>query len=216
MKRKGKDGFYNRVVKRFFDLVISLLVLVLFSWLFLILAILVRIFLGAPVIFTQERPGLIDPKTGKERIFRLCKFRSMTDERDENGELLPDARRLTRFGRILRATSLDELPEFWNIFRGDMSFVGPRPWLVRYLPYYNEREHSRHLVRPGLTGLAQVSGRNALTWARRFDCDIEYVENVSLGLDLRILFRTVKKVFVREGIEFETTETIQDYFANRD
>lgn len=211
---KGKNGFYNRFVKRALDIFCALFVLIALSWVYLIIAILVRIKLGSPVIFHQERPGMIDPQTGKEKIFRLCKFRSMTDARDENGKLLPDSVRLTKFGRILRATSLDELPEAWNILKGDMSLIGPRPWLTSYLPYYNEWEHQRHLVRPGLTGLAQVSGRNALTWKTRFEKDIEYVEHVSFAMDMKIVFMTIKKVFVHEGIEFRKEENIMDYFAS--
>lgn len=211
--RRGKNGIYCRYIKRALDIFFALLVLIGFSWLYLILAILVRIKLGSPIIFHQVRPGKIDPKTGKEKIFKLCKFRSMTDARDENGNLLPDAQRLTKFGKLLRATSLDELPEAWNILKGDMSWIGPRPWLTKYLDYYNDWEHQRHYVRPGLTGLSQVSGRNALTWKKRFEKDVEYVNNVSLWLDIKIIFLTIKKVFVREGIEFQNNETIMEYFA---
>lgn len=187
--------------------------LLLFCWLYGIIAILVRIKLGAPVIFKQERPGRIDPKTGKEKMFMLYKFRSMTNECDENGELLPAKQRLTKFGKILRATSLDELPEAWNILKGDMSFVGPRPLWANYLDYYNEYEHKRHLVRPGLTGWAQVNGRNVAAWKDRFDMDVEYVSKVSLGFDIKVLFLTVKKVLIREGVEFkEQHQSIMEYF----
>ena len=185
---------YRHFFKRFFDIVLSGLALVVLSPVLVVVAILVRTKLGSPVIFCQERPGK------NEKIFKLYKFRSMTDARDENGELLPDEVRLTRFGRLLRATSLDELPELWNIFKGDMSIVGPRPLAVVYLPYYTEEEHHRHDVRPGLTGLAQVHGRNALQWEARFAYDLEYIQNISLWMDLKVLFLTVKKVLVREGI----------------
>lgn len=189
---------YRKVVKRILDIIISGVGLLLLSWLYLILAVLVRTKLGSPVIFHQERPGY------GEKIFRLCKFRTMTDERDENGELLPDKDRLTKFGRMLRATSLDELPELWNIFKGDMSLIGPRPLLVSYLPWYTEREKLRHTVRPGLTGLAQVSGRNFLAWDQRLEKDAQYVENLSFGLDVKIFFLTIKKVFVREDVAVDT------------
>lgn len=185
---------YRHFFKRFFDIVLSACALVVLSPVLLVVAILVRAKLGSPVIFCQERPGK------GEKIFKLYKFRSMTDARDENGELLPDAVRLTKFGRLLRSTSLDELPELWNILKGDMSIVGPRPLAVVYLPYYTEEEHHRHDVRPGLTGLAQVHGRNALQWEARFACDLEYIRNISLWMDLKVLFLTVKKVLVREGI----------------
>ena len=214
--KKGKNGFYCKYIKRALDIFFALMVLICFSWLYLILALLVRIKLGSPIIFHQVRPGKIDPKTGKEKILKLCKFRSMTDARDENGNLLPDAQRLTKFGKLLRATSLDELPEAWNILKGDMSWIGPRPWLTKYLDYYNDFEHQRHEVRPGLTGLSQVSGRNALTWKKRFEKDVEYVQNVSVWLDIKIVFMTIKKVFVREGIEFKNNQTIMEYFADRD
>ena len=192
--------FYERVIKRFLDVVLSGTLMLMFSWLYAILALLVRLFLGRPVIFSQERPGRNDPKTGKEKPFRLYKFRSMKDLKDQSGKELPDDARLTKFGRILRSTSLDELPEAWNIFKGDMSIVGPRPLLMEYLPYYTEREHHRHDVRPGLTGLAQVNGRTALTWQKKFAYDLEYVENCSFLLDLKILFQTVIKTVKRSDI----------------
>lgn len=198
--KKGKKGFYNRVIKRALDILFSVLILTLFCWLYLILAVLVRIKLGSPVIFKQDRPGMIDPKTGKEKIFRLYKFRSMSNARDKDGKLLPDKDRLTKFGRILRATSLDELPEVWNILKGDMSLIGPRPLGIKYLDYYTEEERHRHDVRPGLSGWAQVNGRNNLTWEEKFSYDLEYVENVSFGMDVKTLFLTVKKVIMREGI----------------
>lgn len=185
---------YRKIFKRFFDIVLSLTALIVLSPVLLIVAVLVRVKLGNPVIFCQDRPGK------DEKIFRLYKFRSMTDERDEYGELLPDEARLTKFGRFLRSTSLDELPELWNILKGDMSIVGPRPLAVVYLPYYTEEERHRHDILPGLTGLAQVNGRNALSWDAKFAYDLDYVSHVSFFLDVRIVFLTAKKVFVREGI----------------
>ncbi len=191
---------YEKVIKRFLDLLLSGAAMLLLSPLYALLAILVRVFLGRPVIFSQLRPGRNDPKTGKEKPFRLYKFRSMRDLRDRSGRELPDDERLTRFGRVLRSTSLDELPEAWNIFKGDMSLVGPRPLLMEYLPYYTEREHHRHDVRPGLTGLAQVNGRTALTWQKKFEYDLKYVENCSFLLDLKILMQTFIKTVKRSDI----------------
>ena len=197
---------YRKYIKRLLDIVISLVALVVSSPVLLVLAILVRCKLGAPVIFHQERPGY------HEKIFKLCKFRTMTDERDEEGNLLPDSVRLTKFGRILRATSLDELPELWNILKGDMSIIGPRPLLISYLPYYTEEERLRHTVRPGLTGLAQVSGRNLLDWDKRFATDVTYVKNLTFAMDVKIFFLTIKKVFVREDIEVDTNQ-VEGNFA---
>ncbi len=198
------------IVKRAVDVLGSLSALVLLSPLLCVLCILVRTKLGSPIIFKQERPG----KNGK--VFTLYKFRTMTDERDENGELLSDEIRLTKFGKLLRTLSLDELPEFVNILRGDMSFVGPRPLLVRYLPLYNERQSMRHNVRPGLTGLAQVNGRNLLTWEEKFEWDVKYVENISLWLDVKILFRTVLNVLKREGISSETSATMEPFTGTKE
>ncbi len=195
-----RHQFYNNVVKRAFDIVLSALAMILFCWLYAVVAVLVKICLGSPVIFVHERPGRIDPKTGKEKLFGLYKFRSMTNDADENGVLLPSAERMTKFGRVLRAASLDEIPELWNILKGDMSFVGPRPWNKKALAYYTPEEHRRHAVRPGLTGLAQVNGRNAATWDKRIEYDLYYVKNVSFGLDVKILFQTVAKVFKHEDI----------------
>lgn len=197
---KKKDGIYAKYIKRLLDIFCSAIGMVVFCWLYAIIALLVKLKLGSPVFYKAKRPGKIDPKTGKEKIFELYKFRSMTNEKDENGKLLPDAKRLTKFGRILRATSLDELPEIFNIFKGDMSIVGPRPLAVSYLKYYTEEEHHRHDVRPGLTGLAQVSGRNSLTWEQKFSYDLQYIVNISIAEDIKILFLTVVKVFKREGI----------------
>lgn len=193
-------GPYERFVKRPLDCLLSGAALIVLSPLMGVTALLVRVKLGSPVIFAQERPGRIDPKTGEERIFTLYKFRSMTDEKDENGNLLPAGKRLTRFGRKLRSTSLDELPELVNILRGDMSIVGPRPLLVKYLPLYNAEQRRRHLVRPGLTGYSQANGRNALSWENKFKMDVAYVDHLSFAMDLKIILQTVKAVFRREGI----------------
>lgn len=201
---------YKKYIKRFLDIVISLTALILLSPVILILVILVRIKLGSPVIFKQERPGK------DEKIFELYKFRSMSDKRDENGKLLSDSERLTKFGQILRATSLDELPELVNILKGDMSLVGPRPLLVDYLELYNEKQKHRHDVRPGLTGLAQVNGRNNTTWKKRFEDDLEYIENITFINDLKIFFKTFVKVFKREGITQEGNVTMERFKGEND
>ena len=206
----GNKGLYAKYIKRFIDIIISLTVLVFLWWVYVIIAFLVRINLGSPVLFTQDRPG----KDGK--IFKLYKFRSMSNAKDKKGDLLPDKDRLTTFGKLLRSTSLDEIPELFNILKGDMSIVGPRPLLVKYLDYYNQYENRRHEVRSGVTGLAQISGRNAITWKSKFAKDIEYVDNISLLLDLKIVFLTIKKIFIREGIEFKNTGTIMEYFEGQD
>ena len=197
-----KAGFYEKFVKRFLDIFLSGMALIILSPVLLVTAILVRVKLGSPVIFCQERPGK------DEKIFKLHKFRSMSDARDENGNLLPDEARLGKLGRTLRATSLDELPELWDIFRGKMSIVGPRPLLVEYLPYYTQEERHRHDVRPGLTGLAQINGRNTLTWEQKFAYDLEYVQHISFGMDLSILLGTIGKVLKRSGVQVanQTTE----------
>ena len=192
------NGLYNKYIKRILDILISLTFIILFSWLYLILVILVRIKLGSPVLFCQERPGY------NEKIFKLYKFRTMTDKRDEKGNLLPDSERLTRFGSMLRSTSLDELPEMFNILKGDMSLIGPRPLLVEYLPYYTEEERLRHSVRPGLTGLAQVSGRNYLAWDKRLAKDVEYVNHISFIMDVRIIIKTIMVVFKKEDVSVDT------------
>ncbi|TQE90934.1 sugar transferase [Ureibacillus terrenus] len=204
-----KGGIYAKYIKRPMDFILSLIAIIVLSPVFLIVALLVRINLGSPVIFKQQRPGL------NEKIFTMYKFRTMTDERDENGELLPDSERLTKFGKFLRSTSLDELPELFNILKGDMSIVGPRPLLVQYLPLYNDHQRRRHEVRPGLTGLAQVNGRNAITWEEKFNLDVQYVDHVSFLGDWKIIFRTVKKVFVREGINSETSATMEPFTGNK-
>ena len=193
-----KAGFYEKYVKRLLDIVLSGCALIVLSPLLLVTAILVRVKLGSPVIFCQERPGK------DEKIFKLHKFRSMSDARDETGALLPDKERLTGFGKKLRSLSIDELPELWDIFRGKMSIVGPRPLLVEYLPYYTENERHRHDVRPGLTGLAQINGRNTLTWEQKFAYDLEYVQHISFCEDIKILFSTVGKVLNRSGVQVNT------------
>ena len=195
---RHKAGFYEKYIKRLLDIVLSGCALIVLSPLLLVTAILVRVKLGSPVIFCQERPGK------DEKIFKLHKFRSMSDARDENGNLLPDKERLTGFGKKLRSLSIDELPELWDIFRGKMSIVGPRPLLVEYLPYYTENERHRHDVRPGLTGLAQINGRNTLTWEQKFTYDLEYVQHIGFCEDIRILFRTVSKVLNRSGVQVNT------------
>ncbi len=199
-------AMYAKYVKRMLDFLIALVGLVVASPILLIVAVLVRTKLGSPVLFAQERPGK------DEKIFKLYKFRSMSDARDEQGNLLPDKDRLTPFGKMLRATSLDELPELFNILKGDMSLIGPRPLLVSYLPWYTEREQLRHTVRPGLTGLAQVSGRNSLVWDKRLEKDVEYVEHLSFMMDLKILFMTVKKVVCKDDVA-EDTNVIEGNFA---
>lgn len=199
-----------KCVKRFFDIVSSLLAIIVLAVPMVILAVLIRVKLGGPVLFKQERPG----KDG--RIFTLIKFRTMTNACDENGELLPDEVRLTKFGVFLRSTSLDELPELFNILKGDMSVIGPRPLLVQYLPRYNEHQSRRHLVRPGLTGWAQVNGRNAISWEQKFDYDVEYVENVNLFLDIKIIFMTVVNVIKKDGISSETSATMEEFMGTEE
>ncbi len=196
---------YKLFFKRLLDIILSLLVLICFCWLYIILAILVRVKLGSPVLFKQPRPGK------DEKVFNMYKFRTMTDKKDADGNLLPDSERLTAFGKKLRSTSLDELPEFFNILKGDMSFIGPRPLLVKYLPYYNERERLRHSVRPGLTGWAQVHGRNAISWEKKFEYDIWYVEHLTFITDLRVIFDTFKTVISHEGIVLNALEDFDEY-----
>ena len=202
--------FYKRYIKRILDILLSLFAVVILSPVYIILSLLVRFKLGSPVLFKQKRPGL------HGKIFNLYKYRTMTDERDENGELKSDEVRLTPFGKKLRSTSLDELPEFFNILKGDMSFVGPRPLLVQYLPLYNEEQAHRHDVLPGLTGWAQVNGRNAISWEEKFKYDVEYVNNVSFAMDLKIVFMTVKSVLKREGISSEGSATMEFFTGTRD
>lgn len=200
-----RAGFYEKYIKRLLDLVLSGMALIILSPLLLGAAILVRVKLGSPVIFCQERPGK------DEYIFKLHKFRSMSDARDESGNLLPDGERLTGFGKKLRSLSIDELPELWDIFRGKMSIVGPRPLLVKYLPLYSEEQHHRHDVRPGLTGWAQVHGRNLASWEEKFAYDVDYVNHVSFALDVKIIFMTVRCVFAREGISAEGSATMEAF-----
>lgn len=205
-----KKGFYEKFIKRPQDFLLSLIALIVLSPVLLIVAILVELKLGNPMLFKQDRPGF------NEKIFKMYKFRTMTDEKGTNGELLPDSVRLTKFGKFLRSTSLDELPELWNIVQGDMALVGPRPLLLQYLPLYNEQQKKRHEVRPGLSGYAQVNGRNAISWEDKFDFDVQYVENVSFAGDWNIIFLTLKKVFVREGINSETAATMDAFHGSDD
>lgn len=207
-KHGHKQGIYEKYIKRPQDFCCAFIALIVLSPVLAVTALLVKIKLGSPVIFAQDRPGL----NGK--IFKMYKFRTMTDERDENGELLPDEKRLTPFGKMLRSTSLDELPELLNILKGDLSVVGPRALLVRYLPRYNEEQARRHEVRPGLTGLAQVHGRNAISWDEKFKWDVKYVDNVSFLGDWKIIFETVKVVLKREGINSETSVTMEEFMGN--
>ena len=205
-----KRGFYEKYVKRLLDIICALLAIILFSWLYLILAVIVRVKMGSPVFFRQPRPGMIHPKTGREKIFYMYKYRTMTDGRDENGELLPDEQRLTRFGKMLRATSLDELPEMFNILKGDMSLVGPRPQLVRDMVFMDDRIRMRHTARPGLSGLAQINGRNAVSWEEKFEWDLKYIRKVTFREDLRIIAETIRKVFGK-GESSEELDVTDDY-----
>lgn len=200
---KYDRSFYDKYIKRCIDFILSLIAIILLSPVLIIVSILVAVKLGRPVIFKQKRPGL------DEKIFTMYKFRSMTDERDGKGELLPDSVRLTSFGKKLRATSLDELPELFNILKGNMAIVGPRPLLVEYLPLYNEKQRKRHLVRPGITGYAQVNGRNSISWEEKFDLDVSYVENESFLMDFKITLNTIITVFKREGINSGTSDTME-------
>ncbi|MED4553640.1 MULTISPECIES: sugar transferase [Lysinibacillus] len=197
------------MIKRCFDFVISFFMLIIFSLPIMVTWIFVSFKLGSPAIFTQPRPGL----NGK--VFYVYKFRTMTDELDANGELLPDAQRLTSFGQFIRKLSLDELPQLWNVLKGDMSFVGPRPLLVEYLPLYNKRQARRHEVRPGITGWAQVNGRNAISWEQKFEYDVWYVDNQSFWLDIKILLLTIKKVFISEGISQEGQATMEKFTGSK-
>lgn len=203
-----KYGIYKRFIKRPMDFILSLIAIIFLSPVFIVVGIMVRVKLGSPVLFRQKRPGL------NEKIFIMYKFRTMTDERNEKGELLSDSVRLTKFGKILRSTSLDELPELFNILKGDMSIVGPRPLLVQYLGLYNEYQKRRHEVRPGLSGYAQISGRNAISWQEKFNLDVEYVDNISFVGDWKIIFFTIKKVCVKEGINSDTAATMEPFQGN--
>ena len=209
MTAKHKKGFYEKYIKIPQDVIIAFVALIVFSPVLLIVAILVRTKLGSPVIFKQERPGI----NGK--IFKLYKFRTMSDERDENGELLPDEKRFGKFGKLLRSTSLDELPSLINILRLEISLVGPRPLLVRYLDRYNEHQARRHEVRPGITGLAQVNGRNAISWEEKFDLDVQYVDNITFYCDWKIIFKTIFSVLKRDGISSDTSVTMEEFMGTQ-
>jgi len=200
---------YQKFLKRPMDFCLSLIAIIVLSPLFVVLAIMVRKKLGSPVLFKQERPGL------NEKIFVMYKFRTMTDHKDNNGDLLPDEQRLTKFGNFLRSTSLDELPELFNVLRGDMAVIGPRPLLIKYLPLYNAQQKRRHQVRPGLSGLAQVNGRNAISWEEKFELDIRYVNSISFIGDIKIIFKTFKKVFKREGINDKIDGTMEEFRGSK-
>lgn len=203
-------GPYEKYFKRPLDIICGLAAVLVFGWLYLLIAVLVRVKLGSPVLFTQDRPGK------NEKIFKLYKFRTMTDARDEHGALLPDEVRLTKFGKFLRSTSLDELPEAFNIIKGDMSVIGPRPLLVQYLPRYNAEQHRRHEVRPGLSGLAQINGRNTVSWEERFQMDVEYVNHITFLGDVKIIFQTVGKAFIkREGVSSATCVTMEEFMGEQ-
>ena len=214
-KRKDSEevkmniSLYRRFFKRPMDFILSLMAIIVLCPLLIIVGILVRLKLGKPVLFAQKRPGL------NEKIFTMYKFRTMTDEKDEHGELLPDSVRLTKFGKMLRSTSLDELPELFNILKGDMSIVGPRPLLVKYLPLYTDHQKRRHEVLPGLTGLAQINGRNAISWEDKFNLDVEYVDHVSCLGDWKIIFRTIRKLYVKEGISSNTSVTMEPFRGSK-
>ena len=207
MYLKRRIRFYEKYIKRFLDILCSGAAIIAFCWLYVAIAVMVRVKLGKPVLFKQPRPGMVNPKTGNERIFNMYKFRTMTDEQDENGKLLPDEVRLTKFGRMLRATSLDELPEAFNILKGDMSVIGPRPQLVRDVVFMSDAQRMRHTAKPGLSGLAQVNGRNAVSWEEKIKWDLKYIEKVSFIGDVKIVWKTFKKVFVRSNIT-ESNEEI--------
>lgn len=208
LRMEHQPGLYEKYIKRCIDFILALIAIIVLSPVFAVVAILVRHKLGSPVLYKQQRPGL------HERVFTIYKFRTMTNECDVNGELLSNEERLTKFGKILRSTSLDELPELFNILKGDMAIVGPRPLLVQYLPLYNERQKLRHAVRPGLTGYAQVNGRNSISWEEKFELDAQYVETISTGLDIKIFFKTIKSVAAREGISSETSVTMEAFTGN--
>jgi lipopolysaccharide/colanic/teichoic acid biosynthesis glycosyltransferase len=206
---------YAKYFKRVLDLFFSVAALIILLPLLLVLTIVGAVAMRGNPFFTQLRPGKIDPKTGREKIFRLVKFRTMSNKKDKEGKLLPDELRLNKYGRILRSTSLDELPELWNILKGDMSFVGPRPLLVEYLPRYSTEQRRRHNVRPGLTGLAQVNGRNGIDWGKRFEYDVQYTDNITFIGDLKIVFQTIVKLFKREGITSSTSVTMEEFMGNK-
>lgn len=201
---------YKNIIKRVLDLMLSFMAIVILSPLMLVIAILVRLKLGKPILFKQRRPGR------REKIFYMYKFRTMTDEKNKQGELLPDEMRLTHFGKVLRSTSVDELPELFNILKGDMSIVGPRPLLVQYLGRYNERQRRRHEVRPGFTGLAQVNGRNSISWEEKFEWDVKYVEKVTFMQDLKIVLKTVMVILKRDGINSATCATMEEFMGSKE
>lgn len=205
---------YAKLVKRPLDFVLALLALILISPVLVVLSITGAVFMGGNPFFVQPRPGKKD-KTGNEKIFNLVKFRTMSNKKDKNGELLSDEQRLNKYGRFLRSTSLDELPELLNILKGDLALVGPRPLLVRYLERYTKEQRRRHDVRPGLTGLAQINGRNAITWEEKFRLDVEYVDNITFFGDIKILFGTVKAVLKRDGISSETSSTMEEFMGSK-
>lgn len=210
MRLKRKRGFYEKYIKRIFDIVCSLLAIIVFCWLYIIIAIIVRIKMGSPVLFKQPRPGLV--RNGKETIFDMYKFRTMTDERDENGELLPDEKRLPAFGAWLRKTSLDELPEAFSILKGDMSVIGPRPQLVRDMVFMTDQQRMRHTAKPGLSGLAQTKGRNAISWEDKLNWDLKYIERVTFWGDMKLVQETVKTALIKaEGITDGENATALDY-----
>ncbi len=209
MRLERKLGFYEKYIKRLLDIICSLLFIIVFCWLYAIIAVIVKVKMGSPVLFMQPRPGII--KNGKETIFDMYKFRSMTDVRDENGNLLPDDQRLPKFGAMLRSTSLDELPEVFCILKGDMSVIGPRPQLVRDMVFMSDEQRMRHTAKPGLTGLAQVMGRNAITWEEKLEWDLKYIEKITFLGDAKILFQTVVAVFKRSGITDGENATALDY-----
>ena len=210
MRLERKRGFYEKYIKRLLDIICALAAIIVFCWLYAIIAIMVRVKMGAPVLFKQPRPGLIDPETGEERIFDIYKFRTMTDAKDKNGIPLPDEQRLTSFGKMLRSTSLDELPEAFNILKGDMSVIGPRPQLVRDMVFMTDEQRMRHTAKPGLSGLAQVMGRNAIAWEDKLNWDLRYIEKITFWGDLKILLLTVKKVFGK-GESAEELDVTLDY-----
>ncbi|WP_407397689.1 sugar transferase [Anaerovibrio sp.] len=212
MNLRREMGFYEKYIKRLIDIGCSLCALICFSWLFVIIGIAVKIKLGSPIIFKQPRPGIVDADTGNEKIFMMYKFRTMTDERDADGNLLPDEVRLTSFGAWLRSTSLDEIPELFNILNGTMSLIGPRPQLVRDMVFMSEGQRMRHTARPGLSGLAQVNGRNAISWDEKLQFDLQYIKDISCIKDLKIILKTISKAFIkREGITEEDMATAEDY-----
>ena len=209
---KRNSGIYELYIKRLIDIIGSVCILVFFGWIYVIVAVLVRVKLGSPVLFKQARPGKVDAESGQERIFFMYKFRSMSDERDDKGKLLPDNVRLGRFGKILRATSLDELPEVFNILKGEMTFIGPRPQLVLDMVFMSDEQRMRHTAKPGLSGLAQVNGRNNICWEEKLKWDLKYIEKVSFLEDLKILFQTIIKAFIKqEGITAANMATSYDY-----